>query len=138
MKDSQTIERDRQLTSYLHFMQALQAEMTVAMDCIARHALAPLQESIARQEALCAELAAVAKKLNGRLIESDPAIAGQVRAATKSLRQTNSDYSAVLKHSGRTLALLSSLHSTHTGHLPGHLQEARGSRPKYQTWSCEI
>jgi hypothetical protein len=43
-------------------------------------------------------------------------------------------YAALLKHSGRSIALLVSLCRTHTGQLP----ETGLSRSKCQTWSCEI
>lgn len=142
MTNADTKRRDQQVTNYLQYMQALRVEMATAMECIADSALTPLQECISRQEALCAELVLLVKALKPGTPSTalaspanvDPTMAVRVREAGESLRQTNLEYSALLKHSSRSLALLSSLCNTYTGQQ----QEARGPRSKYQTWSCEM
>ena len=135
MNVPETKQHRMRVAQYLQCMQALRFEMTTSMECIATSALLPLQESIARQEVLCAELLAFARSPGFiGLTDADVAVAARVRETSASLHQTNIEYAAVLKHSGRSLALLSSLCSIHTGQF----QEARGSGSKYQTWSCEM
>jgi hypothetical protein len=124
MNQPETNRHDPQLGQYLRLMQTLQAEMTLAMACVAQNAIADFQESVGRQETLCAELAPLAKRFGGE--------DSQVRDVIASLYKKNLEYAAVLKHTGRTLSLLSSLCGTYTGQH----QEARGSRLKHQTWSC--
>jgi hypothetical protein len=58
----------------------------------------------------------------------------KIRAASGALRELNLQYSALLRHAGRSVALLASLCRSHTGRI----QEARGTRLKHQTWSCEM
>ena len=133
---------DQLAAAYLLQLQTLAFEISVAMDAIARNALASFQESVAKQEMLCAVLATMANSMrekNGSsaqapLILSDRSVERKIRAASGAIRDLNSQYAALLKHSGKSLALLVSLCRSHTGQ---HL-EAGGSRSKRQTWSCEM
>jgi hypothetical protein len=134
MTHPETKARDPRVANYLQSMQALRSEMATAIECIAGNDLARLQESIATQEALCADLTSLANVLSASLPRMDVGLASQVRQTSASLRQSNLDFAAVLKHCGRSVGLLSSLCRTHTGQF----QEARGSRSKFETWSCEM
>ena len=128
--------------SYLLQLQALAREICVAMDAIARNAITSFQESVAKQEMLCAVLANLANNIgvptnsSEQLVLglSDDSVARKIRATTKAIRDLNLQYAALLKHSGRSIALLVSLCRTHTGQL----QEAGLSSSKRQTWSCEM
>ena len=142
MSDKSVQPHDQLAVTYLQQLHALAFEISVAMDAIARNAVASFQESVAKQEMLCAVLATVAKSMrekNGSsaqapLILSDRSVERKIRAASGAIRDLNLQYAALLKHSGRSLALLVSLCKSHTGQ---HL-EAGGSRSKRQTWSCEM
>jgi hypothetical protein len=142
MVDEAIQKRDRIAATYLHQLQALAAEVAASMDAIAGNALSKFQESVARQEMLCACLTQMANSVSEgfRTPEKpshaciDPALEGKIRAASGTLRELNLQYAALLRHSGRSIALLSALCRCHTGQF----QEAHGPRPKYQTWSCEM
>jgi hypothetical protein len=134
--------RDQIAATYLQQMQDLAFEISVAMDAIATNKLPKLQESVARQETLCAGLADMANTVSEaiRAPETpsrsgiDTAIERKIQAAGESIRELNLQYAALLKHSGKSIALLSLLCNCHAGRF----QEARGPRLKLQTWSCEM
>jgi hypothetical protein len=142
MNDEAVQTHDQLAASYLQQLQALAFEISVAMDAIAKNAVASFQESVAKQEMLCAVLANLAKNIgvSGTSFEgppvvlSDNSVARKIEATTTAIRNLNLQYAALLKHSGRSIALLASLCRTHTGQL----QETNLSRSKRQTWSCEM
>ena len=133
---------DQLAAAYLLQLQTLAFEISVAMDAIAANAHTSFQESVAKQEMLCSVLAHMAKTIHGKvrsseqplLVLSDSSIEPRIRAASEAIHQLNLQYAALLKHSGRSIALLASLCRSHTGQF----QEARGPRSKRQTWSCEM
>ena len=135
-------ERDRVADAYLQQLQTLALEISIAMDAIAANALPRFQESVAKQEMLCASLATMANTVSEgfRLSEQpllsciDSAVELKIRSTSGAIRELNLKYAALLKHSGRSIALLISLCRSHTGRF----QEARGPRLKHQTWSCEM
>jgi hypothetical protein len=134
--------RDQIAASYLRQMQELAFEISAAMDAIAENKIAKLQDSVARQEVLCADLAAMANTVSEGVRTSEPpassgghnSIETKIQAAGKAIHELNLQYSALLKHSGRSIALLSLLCNSHAGRF----QEARIPRLKRQTWSCEM
>jgi hypothetical protein len=142
MSDLALQTRDQIATNYLQQMQELTHEITAAMDAIAGNAIPRFQESVARQEMLCASMAAMANTVGEGFRSSkeptlsgiDPVIALKIRAASKAICELNLQYSALLKHSSRSIALLAMLCRSYTGQI----QEARGPRLKHQTWSCEM
>jgi hypothetical protein len=141
MNDKAVQTHDHLAARYLQQLQALAFEISVAMDAIARNAITTFQESVARQEMLCALLANLAVTYNKQItssgrppVLSDSSMAREIRATSAAIRDLNLQYAALLKHSGRSIALLVSLCRSHTGHL----QEAGLSRSKRQTWSCEM
>lgn len=142
MNDEAVQAHDQLAASYLQQLQALAYEISVAMDAIARNAVASFQESVAKQEMLCAVLANLANNIGAPTSSSeqlplglsDNSVARKIRATTIAIRDLNLQYAALLKHSGRSIALLVSLCRTHTGQL----QETGLSRSKRQTWSCEM
>ena len=134
--------RDQIAAIYLQQMQQLALEISGAMDAIAANTLPQFQESVARQEILCSNLAAMADTVSEgfRPAEShsptgiDPSIERKIQAASDSIRELNLQYAALLKHSGKSIAMLSLLCNSHAGRF----QEDRGTRLKRQTWSCEM
>jgi hypothetical protein len=142
MNDKAVLNHDPLGAAYLLQLQALAFEISVAMDAIAANAVTSFQESVAKQEMLCSVLAHMAKTIHAKvrspeqppLVLSDGSIEPRIRAASEAIRQLNSQYAALLKHSGRSIALLASLCRSHTDQF----QEARGPRSKRQTWSCEM
>jgi hypothetical protein len=135
-------KRDKLSAIYLQQLQALAFEISVATNAIAGHALTALQDSVAKQEMLCASLATMAhafgdgssQREQALVPGTESAIDVKIRAARRAVRELNLQYAALLKHSGKSIALLISLCRSHTGRF----QEARGPRLKHQTWSCEM
>lgn len=134
--------RDQIAAMYLRQMQELAFEISAAMDAIAANKLSRLQECVARQEVLCANLSAMADTVSDGLRSAEtpsrsgiePSIERKIEAAGKAIRELNLQYAALLKHSGRSIALLSLLCNCQAGRF----QEDRGTRLKRQTWSCEM
>ena len=133
---------DQLAAAYLLQLQTLAFEISVAMDAIAANALTSFQESVAKQEMLCGVLANMANTITKRvrssaqpiLFLSDSSVESRIRATSEAIRELNLQYAALLRHSGRSIAILASLCRSHTGEF----QEARGPRSKRQTWSCEM
>jgi len=133
---------DQLAAAYLLQLQTLAFEISVAMDSIAANALTSFQESVAKQEMLCGVLANMANTIRKTvrsseqplLFLSDSSVEPRIRATSEAIRELNLRYAALLRHSGRSIAILASLCRTHTGQF----QEARGPRSKRQTWSCEM
>jgi hypothetical protein len=129
--------------TYLQQLHALTQEMNVAMNAIAGNALSALEGSVAKQEMLCAGLATMKSAAQRELtiathqvppIQSNAAVALEIWATSGAIRTLNLQYASLLKHSGRSIALLSALCKSHTGQF----QEVRSPRQKHQTWSCEM
>lgn len=141
MNDEAVQTHDQLAARYLQYLQALAAEISVAMNAIAKNALSSFQESVDRQEMLCALLAKLAVTYSKRIslsgqppVLSDRSMAREIRATSTAIRDLNLQYAALLKHSGRSVDLLLSLCRSHTGQL----QELGGASSKRQTWSCEM
>lgn len=128
--------RDQVAESFLQHVQELTMEILAATEAIAANALPRFQESVAKQEMLCAGLVAIEKSVGASFLapkfpESEIEI--KIHAAAAELRELNMKYAALLKHSGKSIALLSLLCKSQMGQL----QEGRGPGLKQQTWSCE-
>ena len=128
--------------SYLQQLQQLGHEISNAMSAIAADSLPMLRESVAKQEMLCDCLTTMAGKVGNvvtaperpSLSSIDKALEARIRAANGAIRELNLQYSALLRHSGRSIALLSLLCKSHAGQI----REERGPGLKRQTWSCEM
>jgi hypothetical protein len=132
---------DELANAYLLQLQDLASEISRAMEAIAANTLTTFQESVARQEMLCHMIAGIAKTIRAKvwspdqhLLVSDRFLEARIRETSETIRRQNLQYAALLRHSGRSIALLASLCQSHTGQT----QEARGPRLKRQTWSCEM
>jgi len=134
--------RDQLAATYLRQLDALALELSVAMDAVASNALPRFQESVANQEMLCASLMIIANTVTEGLRFSqrptpsgiEDAVERKIRATSGAIRELNLQYASLLKHSGRSIALLASLCRSHTGQF----REAHGIRLKHYTWSCEM
>jgi hypothetical protein len=142
MNENAIQAHDQLAAAYLLQLQTLAFEISVAMDAIAANALTSFQESVAKQEMLCGVLANMANTINERVRSSEQPLLGlsgsaverKIRATSGAIRELNLQYASLLKHSGRSIALLVSLCRSHTGQH----QEACEPRSKRQTWSCEM
>jgi len=142
MDDDGLQTRDELASAYLHQLQELASEISVAMEAVSANALSNFQGSVAKQEMLCCDLTSMANAFSEKFRATerpglyciDPSMDLKIRAASGALGELNLQYSALLRHAGRSVALLASLCRSHTGRL----QEARGTRLKHQTWSCEM
>ena len=136
---------------YLKGLCDLAAEMEAAMGAIARNALPDLEDSVGRQEALCTRLASMARRLGPEAAgdrgsglahpaaNSASGTGHRIRAANLALRDLSRRYSALLKHSGRSIELLSSLCGSYAGQAyQAPSKEARRAGSKHQTWYCEM
>jgi hypothetical protein len=134
--------RDQLAATYLEHLKALAFEISVAMDAIAGNQAIRFRDSVAQQEMLCAVLATMASTIREKIRLSGPAVPAfsdatvekKIRLTTRTIRRLNLQYGALLKHSGRSIALLASLCRTHTGQV----FEMNGTRSNRQTWSCEM
>ena len=112
----------------LNLLQTLASEIDVAIHCIGHNALASLEESVAKQEMICASLMST----ETTAVRTIPA--SELVSAGANLGKRSLHYAALLRHSGKSIALLSA-------HCNSHIhpsQEAREPRSKHQTWSCEM
>jgi uncharacterized membrane protein affecting hemolysin expression len=127
---------------YLKQLEQLIAEMSVGMEAIASNSVETLKESVARQEALCAAMAAALLDDGDRLRDlshsavplSEEPLELSIWQSSNTIRQLNLEYDALLRHSGKAISMLSALCSNHTGRAT----EQQGPWSKLQTWSCEI
>ncbi len=125
-----------QAQAYLDSLESLASELEVATGAIVAGALPTLEESVARQQTECAKLIAwtelvVARRAqqSGTSAPLDGELADRILAASNILLKLNRRYSALLKHSGDTLRLL-------TGLSRGYHEHAGATN--YHTWSCEL
>lgn len=125
-------------TQYLEHLHGLAAELERGMDFIARNALADFEESITNQQAIAAHLAKLAKDFRPRVPGSladaphgDLQLAAQIQKANHHLQLLNMRYSALLRHSSRSVAQMISLFKS----LDGYYRQTSGSSTS--RWSCE-
>jgi hypothetical protein len=132
--------RNQRAGEHLQVMRALALELERAMRAIAGNDLRELEESVANQQALSAELGDLADHLRDSALASqsvyvdtiDADLMREIRAANSELQKLNLRYSILLKYSSRSVALMAALFNS----FRGQIQEASGSRLKHQTWSC--
>lgn len=139
-------------TSAAHFLacvEALTAEIRIALAAIAANDLLTLTDSICRQEDVCAQLermprpsAAVLRSGNvGRIwAEQWGALESRIETAVETLRQISTEYSLVLEASSRSIGLLASLCRGYSGEVRP-IDSVRSKTPQggsgRRTWSCE-
>jgi hypothetical protein len=135
-------DRNGKLVEYLELLRSLAEELDRAMHAIAQNSLAPLEDSVANQQALAARLHELANELgqpaqrgsSTSLGKGDEGLMSQIRGASETLQTLNQRYSALLKLSSHSVGLMVSLFSS----FRGQIQEGAGTRLKHQTWSCQV
>ena len=134
--------RNGMLEEYLQLLHSMAFELERAMSAIAGNSIHAFEESLANQEAFSARLVELAENLSkpsptDRLVNpaiADDSMMRQVHTASAALQNLNRRYSALLKFSSHSVALMVSLLSSYQGQF----QEGSGPRLKLQTWSCQI
>jgi len=142
MSEAALRTRDQIAADCLQQMRELAREISASMEAIASNAMPEFQQSVAMQQMLCSSLAEMANTVGMDFRSSsrpilpgiDSATESRIRSASKALCELNLRYAALLRHSGRSIAVLATFYRSQSGQI----QEARGSRLKYQTWSCEM
>jgi hypothetical protein len=135
-------DRNQMAAEYLQLLGYLSGELERAMRAIAANALADFEESIANQQTLSGRLTELVNQIcvpleaeaTGSHASVDANLMGQIHHASDSLQKLNRRYAALLQHSSRSVAQMTALFNS----LRGQIQEAPGSRPKHQTWSCQV
>jgi hypothetical protein len=146
MTENRTQDRNGKLGEYLEHLQAMAQELERSMQAIGQNSLAPLEESIANQQALAVRLRELASELSktsktGKTNQDGPtwptaddeALMSQVRSAAERLRKLNQTYSALLKLSTNSVGMMISLYRS----FNGQIRESAGPKFKHATWSCE-
>ncbi len=145
-------DRNGKLGEYHQLLRRLASELDRSMQAIAQNTVSVLEESVINQQVLSARLSEIAESL-GSLPDLDRSAASPVsdhrpddqrladqrlirdiRAASATLQTLNRRYSALLKYSSRSVALMVSLF----GSYQGRFQEGSGTGLERHTWSCQI
>jgi hypothetical protein len=135
-------DRNSKLEEYLQLLRFMAFELERAMSAISENSIHALEGSLANQEAFSTRLVELADDLSSPVQQGPLTVRGsaddyllqRVHAASNELQSLNRRYSALLKFSSRSVAMMVSLFSSYQGQI----QEASGSRLKLQTWSCQI
>jgi len=142
MTTTQAEDRNGKLGEYLEHLQSMAVELERSMHAIAQHSLAPLEDSVANQQALALRLSQLASDLSqpslketaSASIADEESLMRQIRVAADRLQNLNQCYAALLKHSSHSVGLMVSLFRS----FQGKMQEDSGSGLKHQTWSCQM
>jgi hypothetical protein len=140
----ETVVQDRniKLEEYLQLMRLMAFELDRAMKAIGDNSLQALEDSIANQQVFSDRLGELAEDLRCPAPErplplaahADRGLMAQIGAASEALQSLNRRYSALLKHSSHSVAMMVSLFSS----FQGKMQEDSGVRWQQHTWSCRI
>jgi len=135
-------DRNSKLEEYLQLLRSMAFELERAMSAISENSIQALEGSLANQEAFSTRLVELADDLSrpGRQEPltvrgvADDRLLDRIDSASNELQNLNRRYSALLKFSSRSVAMMVSLFSSYQGQI----QEDSGPRLKLQTWSCQI
>jgi hypothetical protein len=135
-------DRNSKLEEYFQLLRSMAFELERAMSAISENSVQALEGSLANQEAFSTRLVELADDLarpvpQGQLTvrgSADDDLVQRVHAASSELQSLNCRYSALLKFSSHSVAMMVSLFSSYQGQI----QEVSGPRLKLQTWSCQI
>jgi hypothetical protein len=135
-------DRNERLVEYLQLLRSMGFEIERAMNAIALNSASALEESLANQEVFSTRLLELAANIGSAKTPNHTAVKGpgndglmcEIQAASNALDVLNSRYSALIKFSSHSVALMVSLFSS----FQGQLQEGSGNRLKVQTWSCQV
>jgi hypothetical protein len=135
-------DRDRKLAEYLQLMRLLAFELDRAMKAIGQNSLTALEDSVANQQVFSDRLGELADDLcrparertQSSTTHADSGLMDQIHAASNALQNLNRQYSALIKYSSHSVALMVSLFSS----FQGQMQEESGPRLQQHTWSCRM
>lgn len=135
-------DRNGKLAEYLRLLRLMAFELDRAMKAIAHRSLSDLEDSVANQKAFSTRLSELSLDLSSAVKErpavppalSEEGLVNEIHAASNTLQSLNRNYSALLKLSTHSVEMMVTLFSSYRGQI----QEDSGSRPKHQTWSCQI
>jgi len=135
-------DRNSKLEEYLQLLRSMAFELERAMSAISDNSIQALEGSLANQEAFSTRLVELADDLSKPVQQKPLTVRGsgddyllqRVQTASNELQSLNRRYSALLKFSSHSVAMMVSLFSSYQGQI----QEASGPRLKLQTWSCRI
>lgn len=127
-EDVNSGHRSERLREYSAALQALSAEMSAAICAMKNNDLRELEARVERQESICATLVVATAALPGLLhngARDDIPERSEVAEAWRNLRERHADlmdqcrlYSAVLRHSSKSVALLAALCRSYNGYEP--------------------
>jgi hypothetical protein len=132
--------RSERAGEHLQLLRALSGELERAMRAIASNDVGELEDCVANQRELSAQLGELADALRVSALSQQPApvdtvepgLMREIRSAAEELKRLNLRYSILLKYSSRSVAMMAAL----LGSFTGQFKEASGARVKVQTWSC--
>jgi hypothetical protein len=135
-------DRNSKLEEYLQLLRSMAFELERAMSAISENSIQALEGSLANQEAFSTRLVELADDLSRPGPQEPLTVRGaaddrlleRIDSASNELQNLNRRYSALLKFSSRSVAMMVSLFSSYQGQI----QEDSGPRLKLQTWSCQI
>jgi hypothetical protein len=135
-------ERNSKLEEYLQLLRFMAFELERAMSAISENSIQALEGSLANQEAFSTRLVELADDLSRPVQQgpltvrgsADNSLMQRVHDASSELQSLNRRYSALLRFSSHSVAMMVSLFSSYQGQI----QEVSGPRLKLQTWSCQI
>jgi hypothetical protein len=135
-------DRNSKLAEYLQLLRLMAFELNRAMQAMVQNSLPGFEDSLANQQIFSDRLGELADDLCRPVKDrtfppppgTDSGMTEQIRAASDALQMLNRRYSALIKHSSHSVALMVSLF----GSFQGQMQEDSGSRLKHHTWSCQI
>lgn len=146
MTSSGMQDRNGKLEEYFQLLRSMAFELERAISAISQNSINALEESLANQEAFSTRLVELADDLgqtpqqtsqpvgSARSPLGDEVLMAQIHSASDTLQSLNRRYSALLKFSSRSVALMVSLFNSYQGQI----QEGSGPRLKLQTWSCQM
>ena len=132
--------------AYLARITELHAEVQLAMEAIGANALSTLEQSVSRQQALCADLQRIAGAIPALqdtkgaahrwtpASASDDLLSRRIEVAGESLAALNLRYSALLEHSRQSLRLFAGLCRGYAEHF----EPAAKLRVAQPGWSCQL
>ncbi|HSZ16165.1 MAG TPA: hypothetical protein VK764_03625 [Terracidiphilus sp.] len=135
-------DRNGKLGEYLELLHSMAHELDRSMRAIAQNSLPSLEDSVSNQQAIAERLRELADELSkppqirsaALASQDDESLIGQIHGAAETLQTLNKRYSALLKHSSHSVALMVSLFSS----FRGQIQEGAGPGLKQATWSCQV
>jgi len=142
MTETHCNDRDGKVEEYLQLLQSLACELERAIRAISTNTLPDFEESVSNQQELSRRLAGLASGLNNlenpdrkaRPVAFEDGLMLQIQVASAALQSLNQRYGALIARSNRSVAMMVSLFNS----FRGNLQEVSGTKPKLQTWSCQI